>query len=227
VISSSAIGRAYRNSILYAVMHTTFTLTVSLVGGYLFSEQRFRFRHSLSLILGLTLFFSAGLIPTYLMYSQYGIVNTPWAVTLPGAFNYWYIILVRTNIQAIPQDLKDAARIDGASDFDLLLRIILPLSKAILATIGLFAAVNSWNDYYGPLVYLGTNELHPLPLILQRILIEGRSQLFDSYQTWLAAGYLQKARMATIIVTTGPILLVYPFVQRYFVKGALVGSIKG
>ncbi|MDI7277507.1 MAG: carbohydrate ABC transporter permease [Anaerolineae bacterium] len=227
VLRSSAIARAYRNSIVYAVMHTAFTLTVCLVGGYLFSERRFRFRGALSLILGLTLFFSAGLIPTYLTYSRYGMVNTPWAVTLPGAFSYWYIILVRTNIQAIPQELKDAARIDGASDFRVLLQVILPLSTAILATIGLFAAVGSWNDYFGPLIYLQKTELQPLPLILQRVLIKSNAQVFDFYKTALTMGYLTKARMATVIVTTGPIIMVYPFVQRYFVKGVLIGSVKG
>ncbi len=227
VVLSHSIVRAYRNSIVYAVMRTTFTLTICLLGGYVFSEQRFRFRRSLSLILGLSLFFSAGLIPTYLTYARYGLVNTPWAVTLPGAFSYWYIILVRTNIQAIPQDLKDAARIDGASDLRLLLQVILPLSTAILATIGLFAAVGSWNDYFGPLIYLDKAELQPLPLILQRVLVTNNAQLFDFYRGSIRLGYLTKARMATIIVTVGPIILVYPFVQRYFVKGILIGSIKG
>jgi ABC-type glycerol-3-phosphate transport system permease component len=227
VLRTSAIARAYRNSILYAAMHTTFTLAVALVGGYIFSERRFRFRGALALILGLTLFFSAGLIPTYLTYAGYGLVNTAWAVTLPSAFSYWYIILVRTNIQAIPQELKDAARIDGASDFRLLLQVILPLSTAILATIGLFAAVRSWNDYFGPLIYLQKTELQPLPLILQRVLITSNAQVFDFYRTALTAGMLTKARMATVIVTIGPIILAYPFVQRYFVKGVLIGSIKG
>jgi putative aldouronate transport system permease protein len=228
IIKSNSVAIAYRNSIVYATMHTFFTLAVSLVAGYLLSEVRFRWRNSLSLLLGFTLFFSAGLIPTYLVYSQYGIVNTPWVVTLPSAFNYWFIILVRTNIQAIPQDLKDAARMDGASDFDLLLKIILPLSTAILAAIGLFAAVNSWNDYFGPLIYLDKTNLQPLPLLLQRVLVRGSAGLLtDMGGGSLRIGYIQKAKMATIILTIGPIILAYPFVQRYFVKGVLIGSIKG
>ncbi len=227
ILRSNSVAAAYRNSIVYAAMHTAFTLSVSLVGGYLFSERRFRFRHSLSLILGLTLFFGPGLIPTYLTYMRYGIVNTPWVVTLPGAFSYWFIILLRTNIQAIPQELKDAARIDGASDFRLLLQVILPLSTAILATVGLFAAVGSWNDYFGPLIFLDKTALQPLPLLLQRVLISNRTGLLNLMGGSLGTGYQQKAKMATIIVTTGPIILLYPFVQRYFVKGVLIGSIKG
>jgi putative aldouronate transport system permease protein len=229
IFNTNTIATAYRNSIVYTAMSTVFTLAISVLGGYVLSERRFRWRSTVSLILGLTLFFSAGLIPTYLTYNSYGLVNTIWAVTLPRAFTFWYIILVRTNFQSIPQELKDAARVDGADDFAILFQIMIPLSTAILATIALFAAVGCWNDYFRPLIYLDKSNLQPLPVILQRLLIAGGTQdiLREAYRFSLQTGYLEKVKMATLIVATLPILITYPFVQKYFVKGVLIGSIKG
>ena len=163
IAKANAVVRAYRNSIVYTVLGTTFTLIVCLLAAYPLSEPRFRWRGPISLILGMTLFFSAGLIPTYLAYQSYGLLNTIWVITLPVAFNFWFIILVRANISMIPRELKDAARVDGASDFRILLQIIVPLSKPILATIALFVAVAIWNDFFNPLLYLN-EQLGKVPL---------------------------------------------------------------
>jgi putative aldouronate transport system permease protein len=231
VFDTNLMVRAFRNSITYTALGVLLTLIFCTLGGYVFSERRFRWRGPLSLLLGFTLFFSAGLIPTFLMYNSYGLKNTVWVMALPFAFNMWYIILIRTNIQSIPQELKDAARADGASDFRILVQIVVPLIVPILATIALFTAVARWNDFYTALVYLDESNMMPLPVLLRRVLVEGVSwDIIDQeslYQGHVQKAFFRQLKMATIIVTVTPILLVYPFVQRYFIKGVLVGSIKG
>ena len=230
IARSNSVLRAYRNSITYTVLGTAFTLIACLLAAYPLSEPRFRLRGPISLILGLTLFFSAGLIPTYLTYQSYGLLNTTWVIVLPVAFNFWFIILVRANISTIPRELKDAARVDGASDFRILLQIIVPLSKPILATIALFVAVAVWNDFFNPLLYLNNSEKFPLTIMLRRMLIRGATGevVQGNYSDTLQAkSFFRQVKMATVIVTTAPILLVYPFVQKYFVRGTLVGAIKG
>ena len=231
VFDTNLMVRAFRNSITYTALGVVLTLFFCTLGGYVFSERRFRWRSPLSLLLGFTLFFSAGLIPTFLAYNSYGLKNTVWVMALPFAFNMWYIILIRTNIQAIPQELKDAARADGASDFRILVQIVVPLIVPILATIALFTAVARWNDFYTALVYLDEANMMPLPVLLRRVLVEGVSwDLIDQeslYQGHVQKAYFRQLKMATIIVTVTPILVVYPFVQKYFIKGVLVGSVKG
>ena len=231
VFDTDLILRAFRNSITYTALGVGFTLFFCTLGAYVFAEHRFRWRGPLSLLLGLTLFFGAGLIPTFLTYNSYGLKNTVWVMALPFAFNMWYIILIRTNIQAIPQELKDAARADGASDIRILVQIIVPLIIPILATIALFTAVARWNDFYTALVYLDEAEMMPLPVLLRRVLVEGVSKDLLSLESMSGGleqkAYFRRVKMATIIVTVTPILVVYPFVQKYFIKGVLVGSIKG
>ena len=231
VFDTNLMVRAFRNSITYTALGVGFTLFFCTLGAYVFAEHRFRWRGPLSLLLGLTLFFGAGLIPTFLTYNSYGLKNTVWVMALPFAFNMWYIILIRTNIQAIPQELKDAARADGASDIRILVQIIVPLIIPILATIALFTAVARWNDFYTALVYLDEADMMPLPVLLRRVLVEGVSwDLIDQeslYQGHVQKAYFRQLKMATIIVTVTPILVVYPFVQKYFIKGVLVGSVKG
>ena len=231
VFDTDLILRAFRNSITYTALGVGFTLFFCTLGAYVFAEHRFRWRGPLSLLLGLTLFFGAGLIPTFLTYNSYGLKNTVWVMALPFAFNMWYIILIRTNIQAIPQELMDAARPDGASDIRILVQIIVPLIIPILATIALFTAVARWNDFFTALVYLDESNMMPLPIMLRRVLVEGISTDLLSQESFaeslLQKAYLRKVKMATIIVTVTPILVVYPFVQRCFIKGVLVGSIKG
>jgi putative aldouronate transport system permease protein len=231
VFETDLILGAFRNSIIYTALGVLLTLIFCTLGGYVFSERRFRWRGPLSLLLGFTLFFSAGLIPTFLTYNSYGLKNTVWVMALPFAFNMWYIILIRTNIQSIPQELKDAARADGASDFRVLVQIVVPLIVPILATIALFTAVSRWNDFYTALVYLDESDMMPLPILLRRVLVDGVSKdlisLESMYEGLEQKAYFRRVKMATIVVTVTPILLVYPFVQRYFIKGVLVGSIKG
>jgi ABC-type glycerol-3-phosphate transport system permease component len=230
VFAANSIVRGYFNSILYATLGTAANVTAALLAGYVLSEKRFRWRRQVGWFLGLTLFINAGLIPTFIVYAQYGLVNSALAMIVPWAFSYWEIILVRTYIQSIPQELKDAARIDGSSDFGLLIRVIVPLSGAIIAVVALFTAVDIWNNFFTPFIYLNKTEMQPLTIVLQRVLVQGAAADIAGSLSLHSArdlGFLKEVQMATIVVTIGPILLIYPFVQRFFVRGIMIGSIKG
>lgn len=229
VFGANSILRAYFNTILYTVLGTAANVSVALVAGYVLADRRFRWRYRIGWILGLTLFLNAGLIPTFVIFAGYGLVNSVFAMIVPWAFSFWEIVLVRTFIQGIPEDLKDAARVDGAGDFYILVRIIIPLSGAIIATVALFTSVDIWNSFFTPFIYLNKNEMQPLTIVLQRVLVQGAAADIAggfSLNSARDLGFLKQVKMATIIVTTGPILLIYPFVQRFFVRGVLIGSIK-
>ncbi|NOU62899.1 ABC transporter permease subunit [Paenibacillus sp. LMG 31461] len=235
VLRDNQIVLAYWNSIRYTLLGTFLVLLIGCLTAYPLSINRFRARRPLSVLFTFTMFFSGGLIPSFMLIKNIGLLDTMWAITLPAAFSFWNIIILRTNFQAMPQELYESAFIDGANDWQILLRIVIPLSKAILATIALFASVGLWNAYFGPLMYLTSPEMQPLTIILRRILVanEVLSQgALDQANTLevdpvAGAGRMISIRMATIFVTIGPIVLIYPFVQRFFVQGVLVGSVKG
>lgn len=236
VFQQSDIVLSYWNSLRYAFLSTVFVLFFCSLGGFVLSRE-FRGRRLYTTILAVTLFFGGGLIPTYLTILKLGLLDSALAVTLPSAFAMWYVVLMRTNFQSIPESLIEAAFMDGANELYIYVRIVLPLSKAILATIGLFACVASWNNYVGPLLYLNSQDKLPLPVILRRVLIDmvTSSGVQDYTDELLAeerdpvvrSGMYESVRMATFFVALGPIVLVYPFAQRYFVRGVMVGSIKG
>ncbi|MHA6482914.1 carbohydrate ABC transporter permease [Paenibacillus sp. strain BS8-2] len=235
VLRDSQIVQAYWNSIRYTVLGTLFILIIGCLTAYPLSVARFKARHALTVLFTITMFFSGGLIPTFMLIKNLGMLDTIWAIIVPVAFSFWNIVILRTNFQSMPKELFESAFIDGANDWQILLKIVLPLSKAILATIALFASVGLWNAYFAPLMYLTSTDLQPLTIILRRVLVanEVLSQGALDQANLLeldpvaASGRMTSIRMATIFVTIGPIVLIYPFVQKYFVKGALVGSIKG
>jgi ABC-type glycerol-3-phosphate transport system permease component len=230
VFKANSILRAYLNSIFYTVIGTAATVGIAVLAGYVLSEPRFRWRALVGWVLSLTLFIEAGLIPTFIVYSQYGLVNSPFAMVVPWAFTFFSILLVRTYIQGIPQELKDAARIDGASDMVMIVRVIVPLSLSVIAVVSLFTAVDIWNSFFTPFIYLNKTEMQPLTIILQRVLVQGGAADIAggfSLNSARDLGFLKQVQMASIIVTVVPILLVYPFVQRFFVRGVLIGSVKG
>ena len=177
-----------------------------------------------------TLFFSGGMIPMYLTVRSFGMMDTMWALILPGAISTYNMIIIRTAFQSIPESLIESAQLDGANDVIVLFRIVIPLSKATLATMLLFYSVTHWNSYFDAMLYLNKKELYPLQIMLRNMLIGG---LFNE-ETAIAGASADSfavtdatLRSAAIIVTTLPILIVYPFVQRYFVKGVMIGSVKG
>ena len=237
VFQTRVLLRAFLNSIIYTAVFTALTLWLSSMAGFVLAEERFLFRRSVALFLAAMMFFQGGLIPVFLWIRSLGLVNTLWAIVLPTAVSPFYIFIFRTSIrQMVHQSLKDSVYIDGGGDFRIYTRIVLPLITPILATIGLFAAVSMWNEFYRPLVYLYDSEKMPLTIVLRRFLIlrdfggninsiiEGLEE--DASAAYIRNGWLAKMRSAIVIVSVVPIVMVYPFLQRYFVRGIMIGAIK-
>ncbi|MDR0636321.1 MAG: carbohydrate ABC transporter permease [Treponema sp.] len=224
------IWSGYRNTIMYTVCGTAVNLILTVAGAYALSRNKTQFygKSFFTFMITLTMFFGGGLIPTYLVIRSYGMLNTFWVMIIPGAISTWNMVVMRTFFQNIPSELEEAAIIDGCNDLGVLVRIILPLSTASLMTIGMFYAVGHWNSWFNALIYLRDYNLFPLQLWLRTIVLQ--SQITDVAS--MATEQLENAvsdtiKYATIIVAVVPILCVYPFVQKYFVKGVMVGSIKG
>ncbi|AWP27718.1 carbohydrate ABC transporter permease [Paenibacillus glucanolyticus] len=228
VLNDPRIFTAYTNTILYTVIGTLVALVVTSLGAYAISKKEMVFQKFFMMLIVFTMFFSGGMIPTFLIVKDMGLMDTLWAMVLPGAVSTWNLIIMRTFFRGIPIELEESGRIDGLTDFGIFLRIVLPLSKAVLATIGLFCAVGIWNNFYQALLYLRDSDLYPLQVVLRNIVLSG--QVNNSDVTSVGGDNLiveESLKFATIIVSTLPILLVYPFLQKYFVKGVMIGSVKG
>jgi putative aldouronate transport system permease protein len=175
------------------------------------------------------MFFGGGLIPTYFVIRDLGMLNTIWAIILPGAVNVWFIILARTYFKAVPNELKEAARIDGASDLKIFFKIILPLSKPIIFVLALYAFIGQWNAYFDAMMYLDDRALHPLQLVLRSILIQNEVQpgmVADVEARNELMRISEMIRYSSIVIASLPLLIMYPFFQKYFEKGVMVGSLK-
>lgn len=217
--------RAYGNTIFYTVVGTMISLVMTALFAYPLSKNHLKGQKFAMKMVVFSMFFSGGLIPNYLLISNIGLTGTRWAMLLPFAINQFNLIILINFFKAIPNEIEEAAIIDGLSYFGILVRIIVPLSKAALATIGLYTAVFFWNDWFNGLIYLNTKQF-PVMLFLRNI-VNGTSMVGD------AAGSADKATIAisikssVIITSTLPIIILYPFLQKYFVKGLTVGSVKG
>ncbi|TCP25983.1 carbohydrate ABC transporter membrane protein 2 (CUT1 family) [Scopulibacillus darangshiensis] len=237
VFDNSEIWIGYRNTIFYTVLGTAINLFVTLPAAYALSRKDFVGRNIFMAMFVFTMFFSGGLIPTYLLVKSLGMVNTIWAMVLPNAAAVWNIIICMTFFQVtIPKELEEAAIIDGCSTTKLFFKIIIPLSAPIIAVMALFYGVGHWNGYFNALIYLSDQNLYPLQLVLRQILVlqEMGSQMTGSGAAGAAASAMHnKAEIAAIIkyavmiISTLPIIIIYPFLQRFFVKGVMIGSIKG
>ncbi|MCC2684969.1 MAG: binding-protein-dependent transport system inner rane component, partial [Paenibacillaceae bacterium] len=192
---------------------------------YPLSKQRLLWRKTILLFIGFTLLFNGGLIPTFLLIKKLGMLNTMWALVIPGAVNTMYLFIMRTFFEGIPEELEDAATMDGCNPFQVLLKIVLPLSVPVMVTIGLFTAVAQWNSFFNSLIYLTDKNMFPLQIHLRNVVISG-SALFATRGDDGDVVVLETIKYSTLMVATAPILLIYPFIQKYFVKGALIGSIK-
>lgn len=228
VFDNPMILTGYRNTLFYVVGGTALNLLMTMLAAYALSRRNVMFRRPLMLLIVFTMFFSGGLIPTFLLVGRtLNLMDTPWALILPGAIHTVNLIIMRTAFEGIPYELEEAARIDGANDFIILFRIVLPLSMPVVAVMILFYAVGHWNAFFSAMVYLRTRELYPLQLILREILISNSTEMMTA---GVASGDVmpigETIKYATIIVATVPILFVYPFLQRYFVKGVMIGAIK-
>ncbi len=239
VLADDAIWRAYGNTIRYTVVGTLVSLSVTSLTAYVLSIRTYSLKRPLSLFFTVTLFLNGGMIPTYLMISNLKLINTIWAIALPPAMSLWYVVILRTGFGGVSEELREAALVDGANDLRIFLQIVLPLSKAALATIALFAAVGYWNNLFNALLYINEKNKFPLTIYLRNLIVTGENDPMSlaSNESYLfftnivesggAAGMGIAIKMSAIVFTILPIMCVYPFVQKYFVKGVMLGSVKG
>lgn len=231
IFQDASIWMGYRNTIVYTAIGTSINVVLTLTAGYALSRRDLYGRNLFMFIIVFTMFFGGGLIPTYLLVKDLGMVNTMWALILPNAASAYNIIITRTFFQStIPHEVLESAQMDGSSDFRFFLQIALPLSLPIVAVMILFYAVGHWNAYFNALIYISSYELQPLQIILRNILISNDiSQMFveEVHDIAEQQRLLELMKYGVIVVSTVPILLLYPFLQKYFVKGVMIGAIKG
>ena len=231
LINRSSIWTGYRNSLIYLVSGTFLDMVFTICAAYPLSRKDFMLRRPVMVFLLITMYFSGGLIPMYMLVKALGLINTIWCILLSGVLSVYNILIMRSYfMNSIPSALQEAAVLDGANSYQYLIKVVLPLSKPVLAVIALYNAVGRWNDYYTALVYIHNEDMYPLQLVLREILDSVTAKSTDitnnldmTDQVKLA----QSLKYSSIIVATIPIMLIYPFVQKYFVKGVMIGAVKG
>ena len=229
-LANSEVLQGYYNSLIYAVAGTAISVTLTVAIAYPLSRKTFYGRNVLMTLLIFTMLFSGGLIPTYMVVHDLGMLNTRWALLIPNAIGVWQVIIARTFFAtSIPDDLYEAAMLDGASDMRTLRSVVLPLSKPLLAVLALMYTVYQWNTYFDALVYLKDPDLFPLQIVLRNILLLNtpRTGATDLAQQMHQIQLANVLRYALIVVSSLPVLIIYPFVARHFTKGVLVGAVKG
>lgn len=221
---------SYFNSVLYTIGYTVYAMILTIFGAYALSRRRLIGRNFFMFAIWFTMVFSGGMIPTFILFKNLGLYNTRWVMIIPGAVNQYNLIMMRTYMKSIPDSLEESAIIDGANDFTILFKIIVPASIPVIATISLFYIVAQWNDYFTALIYLNTRRLYPLQSILREILIAMTDKSTDpgkmsvhERRNFSPLGF----KGAVIMVSVLPMMILYPFIQRYFVKGIMIGAIKG
>lgn len=231
VFKSPSIGRGYINSFKYMIVGTIINVAVTLMAAYPLSRRDFMGRNAITMIFTFTMIFSGGLVPTYLVVSKLGITDSIWAMVLPGAMSVYFMIIAKTFFQSnIPVELQEAAEISGCNDCQLICYVILPLSKSIIAVLVLFYAIGHWNSYFNALIYLKTEANYPLQIVLREILIRSQqnaSMMKDAVLAEQSEGLKLLLKYSLIVVSSVPVLCIYPFVQKHFVKGVMIGSVKG
>ncbi len=230
ILADDRIWIGYKNTIIYTFLGTAVNLIVTIPAAFGLSRREFRPRRIIMFLFAFTMFFSGGLIPSYLLMKQLGLLNSMWIFILPGAFGVYNMIIARSFFESsIPEELRDSARVDGVSYFGFFFKIVLPLSSAIIAVIGLYCFVGHWNDYFTGLIYIRNQEKQPLQNILQMILLAnqvtpGSGSSMSAVQS---QNFADQIKFGIIIVSTLPLLVIYPFLQKYFNKGVMIGAIKG
>ncbi|MDT2806655.1 carbohydrate ABC transporter permease [Vagococcus lutrae] len=237
IFQNENIWRGYRNTIFYTVLGTTINLAVTLPAAYALSRVDFYGKKLFMNFMLLTMFISGGLIPSYLLIKNLGMIDTIWALVIPNAASVYNIVVTRTFFQSsIPREMEEAAIVDGCSDFKMFIKIILPLSMPIIAVMGLFYGIGHWNSYFNALIYISNKSMYPLQMVLREILVL-QDLSSNSTATNVSAStaemlyskqqLVQVIKYGVMIVSTLPVIVVYPFLQRYFVKGVMIGSLKG
>lgn len=233
VVKYKTIWTGYRNTILYTVIGTVINMVLTVCAAYPLSRKDFAPRKFLTVFFMITMYFSGGLIPTYLVVNRLGLIDTIWAMVIPNAVSVFNIIITRTYfVNSIPNELMEAAQLDGANTVQYLFKVVLPLSKPILAVITLFYAVGHWNDFYSALLYINSQQLLPLQSILRKLLLSTQMTLqvtssMSPDEIMRKTQLAQTLKYSSIIVSTIPVLCFYPLVQKHFVKGIMIGSVKG
>lgn len=235
IIADGQILKAYYNTLWYTIVGVFVSLLMTMAAAYPLSRKAYSIRSPLMIFITITMFFSGGLIPSYILIKQLGLYNTRWVMVIPGAVSAYNLVMARVFLQTnVPEDMSEAAKIDGANDIQVFFRIALPLSKAIIAVLALYYGVGKWNDYFGPMIYLKDAKYMPLAMYLRQILISGTQNM--NFSTPGMADILldpgkviatkERIKYASIIVTMVPIMCIYPFLQKYFAKGVMLGALK-
>ncbi len=227
IFSTGNVPRSFMNSIYYTVLGTVINMVLTTMMAYPLSRPHLTFRKFYNVLILITMFFSGGLIPTFLTVRNLGLYDTVWAIVLPGAISTWNLIIMRTFFMNLPVELEESAQLDGANDLTIFSRIILPLSKASIATITLFYAVSHWNNWFNAMIYFKSSKSYPLQTILRSIVINNEMSEEMQVDEVIDSVSAEGIKYSTLVVSMVPMLVVYPFIQKYFVKGVMIGSLKG
>ena len=230
VLGNAQIWVGFKNALIYSILFTVISVVVTLLAAYPMSRADFKGRGFFNTIFVITMFFGGGLIPTYLLISNLGMLDTIWAILIPGAFSVWNMIIARTYYMGIPRDLQEAAEIDGATEMIYFFRILLPVCTPIIATISMWQFVGMWNSYFDAMIYLNSASKQPLQLVLRSILIQSQPEpgmVSDMQSTAARAQLAELLKYATIIISSLPLMIMYPFFQKYFDNGIMAGAVKG
>lgn len=227
-VFTGELGTGYLNTLFYVVAGTAISMLLTFLGAYVLSRKGYLFKRPLTMLIMFTMYFNGGMIPFYLWVNDLGMVDTRWAILLPTALSTYNMIVMRTAFSSVPESLIEAAKLDGASDFTCLFRIIIPLSKATVAVVLLFYAVSRWNEWLPATMFLRSRELYPLQLFLREILLTSSADALVNTggEATNVTALAEVIKYATIVVSTLPVLVIYPFVQKYFVSGVMIGGVK-
>ena len=230
VMSNASIWIGFKNAVIYSLVFTFVSVFVTLLAAYPMSRTDFKGRGFFNVLFVITMFFGGGLIPTYLLISNMGLKNSMWAIILPGAFSVWNMSIARTYYQGIPSELREAAEVDGANEMVYYFKILLPVCTPVIAVLALWQFVGMWNSYFDAMIYLNDAAKQPLQLVLRSILIQNQPEsgmISDMQSTAQRAQLAELLKYATIIVSSLPLIVMYPFFQKYFDAGIMAGSVKG
>ena len=230
VFNDNMILRGFINSIFYSISFAVISVAATLLAAYPLSKQEFVGRKFINTLYVITMFIGGGLMPTYLLMDKLYLINTPWAIILPGAINVWNIMLAKTYFRSLPKELREASSIDGASEIIHFFKIVLPVCKPIIAVLMLYQFVGQWNSYFDAMIYLDDASLQPLQLVIRSILIQNTpatGMIADIQSTAEMAKIAELLKYSTIVISSLTLLIMYPFFQKYFDKGIMIGSVKG
>ena len=226
------IYTGYANTLFYVIVGTAVNMLLTILGAYALSRKDMMLKTPITVLITFTMFFSGGLIPSFLVVQKLGMYNSVWAIILPSAISTWNLLVLKTSFGEVPDSLLESARMDGANEFVILFRIVVPVSMAAIAAITLFYAVGRWNEWFSALMYLKDRSKYPLQMFLREMLVipQGNNTQFAAEAVMVgenSAQLKEVVKYCTIVVSTVPILCFYPFLQKYFVKGVMIGSMKG